>query len=252
VISELIGKRLRGSLLGLGRVLARFGLTANVLTVVGLLLNVAVAVVIALGHPRWGGGLLLVASAFDMLDGAVARATGTITRFGGFLDSTLDRYSEAVVFGGVLVYLLGTDDADVGAVLVFVATVGALLISYARARAEAAGYTASVGLVARPERVVLLALCLLIGRPLWALWVLAIATHLTALTRIVHVWRLAERDGGEATPRPPAPAATPEPEPPAAAAEVAVAGRACLAIVVLALALLLLLCVGIVARWLLA
>jgi CDP-diacylglycerol--glycerol-3-phosphate 3-phosphatidyltransferase len=89
----------------------------------------------------------------------------------------------------VLIYLLNTDDREIGAILVFLATVGALLISYARARAEAAGYTASVGLVARPERVILLALGLLIGQPLWALWVLAIATHLTALTRIVHVWR---------------------------------------------------------------
>jgi CDP-diacylglycerol--glycerol-3-phosphate 3-phosphatidyltransferase len=202
VISELIGKWVRGYMLGLGRALARVGLSANLLTVVGLLLNVGVALVIATGHPRWGGGLLLVASAFDMFDGAVARASGTMTRFGGFLDSTLDRYSEVVVFGGLLVYLLGTDDGDVGAVLVFVATVGALLISYARARAEAAGYAASVGLVARPERVILLALCLLIDRPLWALWVLAIATHLTALTRIVHVWRLSAADssGGEARP----------------------------------------------------
>ncbi len=207
MISEYIGARIRGSLLGVGRALARLGLSANALTVVGLLLNAGVALVIASGHPRWGGALLLAASAFDMLDGAVARATGTITRFGGFLDSTLDRYSEAVVFGGLLIFLLGTDDGDVGALLVFVATVGALLISYARARAEAAGFSASVGLVARPERVVLLAVCLLLGRPLWALWVLAIATHVTALTRIVHVWRLAGREGpGAARPVPAAPA----------------------------------------------
>ncbi len=207
MISEFIGARIRGSLLGVGRALARLGFSANVLTVVGLLLNAGVALVIATGHPRWGGALLLAASAFDMLDGAVARATGTITRFGGFLDSTLDRYSEAVVFGGLLIFLLGTDDADVGALLVFVATVGALLISYARARAEAAGYGASVGLVARPERVVLLAVCLLLGRPLWALWVLAIATHVTALTRIVHVWRMAARErGGSSRPAPASPA----------------------------------------------
>ncbi len=207
MISEFIGARIRGSLLGVGRALARLGVSANTLTVVGLLLNAVVALVIATGHPHWGGALLLAASAFDMLDGAVARASGTITRFGGFLDSTLDRYSEAVVFGGLLIFLLGTDDGDIGALLVFVATVGALLISYARARAEAAGYSASVGLVARPERVVLLAICLVLGRPLWALWVLAIATHATALTRIVHVWRLAEREGrGPAATAPATPA----------------------------------------------
>ena len=202
MISELIGSRVRGYLLVIGRVLARLGWSANVWTVIGLLLNAGVAVVIATDHPRWGGALLLMASAFDMVDGAVARATNSITRFGGFLDSTLDRYSEAVVYGGLLVYLLDTDDSTLGAVLVFIATVGALLISYARARAEAAGFTAAVGLVARPERVILLALCLLIGRPLWALWVLAIATHLTAITRIFHVRRLALRGVGGASVRP--------------------------------------------------
>ena len=213
MISELIGHRIRGYLLGVGRLLARAGLTPNALTVIGLLLNLGVAAVIATGHPLWGGALLLVASAFDMLDGAVARATGAITRFGGFLDSTLDRYSEVVVFGGVLLLLLDTGDAKLGAALAFVATTGALLISYARARAEAADYHASVGLVARPERVVLLALCLLIDRPLWALWILAVATHLTAVTRIVHVARLARAEAVTVptTSTAPAPAATPSP-----------------------------------------
>jgi len=191
VISERIGNLIRARLLVVGRALAGLGLTPNSLTVIGVVLNVAVAVIIAVGQAQVGGALLLVASAFDMLDGAVARATGASSRFGGFLDSTLDRYSEAVVYGGVLIYLLDRpDDARTGAILVFVASAGALLISYARARAEAAGYKASVGLAARPERIILLALCLLINQPLWALWVLAVVTHVTALTRIVHVWRL--------------------------------------------------------------
>jgi CDP-diacylglycerol---glycerol-3-phosphate 3-phosphatidyltransferase len=189
MISERIGNLVRHRLLVIGRALAKVGFTPNLLTVIGVLLNLGVAAVIASDHPQLGGFLLLIASAFDMLDGAVARATGLTSDFGGFLDSTLDRYSEALVYGGILIYLLDTRDADTGAILVFVAAVGALLISYARARAEAAGYKASVGLVARPERVILLALGLLIGKPLWALWILAIATHLTALTRIVHVWR---------------------------------------------------------------
>jgi CDP-diacylglycerol---glycerol-3-phosphate 3-phosphatidyltransferase len=182
----------RGHMLGLGTWLARLGLSANMLTVIGVIVNALVAVVIGFDHPRIGGGLLLVASAFDVLDGAVARATGSTSKFGGFLDSTLDRYSEAFVFGGVLVYMLNTDDARTGAILVFASTAGALLISYARARAEAAGYKASVGLLARPERVILLAICLMIGYPLVALWILAVATHVTALTRIAHVWRISE------------------------------------------------------------
>ncbi len=194
MISERIGNLVRGQILGVGRFLAGIGLTANMLTVIGVILNGVVAIVIATDHARLGGVLLLIASAFDMLDGAVARATGSTSKFGGFLDSTLDRYSEALVFGGVLVYMLDTDDAKLGAILVFASTVGALLISYARARAEAAGYKASVGLLARPERVILLALFLVIGQPLIALWILAVATHVTAITRILHVWRLSEKE----------------------------------------------------------
>jgi len=174
----------------LGQAVARLGVSANALTVIGLLLNAGVAIVIAADHPRWGGALLLLASAFDMVDGAVARATGTITRFGGFLDSTLDRYSEAVVLGGVLLYILGTEDYWLGSLLVLTATVGSLMISYARARAEAAGFRASVGLLARPERVVVLAVGLLIGQVIPALVILAVGTQLTVITRMAHVWRL--------------------------------------------------------------
>jgi CDP-diacylglycerol--glycerol-3-phosphate 3-phosphatidyltransferase len=191
VISELIGAHVRGFTLRLGEGLVAIGLTANAVTAIGLILNFLVAVTIARGHLSAGGALLLLASAFDMLDGAVARASGEVTPFGGFLDSTIDRYSETVVFAGLLVYLLGTGDFRVGAALVFAATAGSLLISYARARAEAAGYKASVGLLARPERVVVLAVGLLFGQLLPALWVLALGTHLTVLTRMIHVWRLA-------------------------------------------------------------
>jgi CDP-diacylglycerol--glycerol-3-phosphate 3-phosphatidyltransferase len=192
VISELIGGRIRNSTLRLGQFLAGLGLTPNMVTTIGLVLNIAVAVVIARGSLQWGGVLLLIASGFDMLDGAVARASGSVTKFGGFLDSTIDRYSEAIVLFGLMIYVLGTDDAFVGGLLIFTVLAGSLLISYARARAEAAGFRASVGLLARPERVLLLSLGLIFGQLLPALWILAIGTHLTVLTRIAHVWRLAQ------------------------------------------------------------
>lgn len=192
VISELIGGRIRNSTLRLGQFLAGLGLTPNMVTAIGLILNIVVAIVIARGSLQWGGALLLIASGFDMLDGAVARASGSVTRFGGFLDSTIDRYSEAIVLFGLMVYVLGTDDAFVGGLLIFMVLAGSLLISYARARAEAAGFGASVGLLARPERVLLLAFGLFFGQLLPALWILAIGTHLTVLTRIAHVWRLAQ------------------------------------------------------------
>lgn len=159
-------------------------------TTIGVLLSIVVAIVIASGNLIAGGILFLVASGFDMLDGAVARAAGTVTRFGGFLDSTLDRYSETIVLFGVLYYLLQTSSAMTGSLLVFAATTGSLLISYARARAEAAGFHASVGLLARPERVIILAIGLLFGQLLPALWILAVGTHLTVFMRIFHVWRI--------------------------------------------------------------
>jgi len=193
VISELIGGRIRNSTLRLGQFLAGLGLTPNMVTTIGLMLNIVVAIVIARGSLQWGGVLLLVASGFDMLDGAVARASGSVTKFGGFLDSTIDRYSEAIVLFGLMYYTLNSDDAFTGGLLIFTVLAGSLLISYARARAEAAGFGASVGLLARPERVLLLALGLIFGQLLPALWILAIGTHLTVVTRIAHVWKLAQR-----------------------------------------------------------
>jgi len=198
VISELIGARIRNYTLRIGEALSRRGLTPNLLTAIGLLLNLLVAAVIASGNVPIGGALLLIASGFDMLDGAVARASGTVTKFGGFLDSTIDRYSESVVYGGVLIYVLSTEDVRTGSLLVFVATAGSLLISYARARAEAAEFKASVGLLARPERVLILAIGLLTGYVIPALWILAIGTHLTVVARMAHVWRLSRLAGSRA------------------------------------------------------
>ena len=94
----------------------------------------------------------------------------------------------------MLVWLNQTGDDHLGSILVLIAATGALMISYARARAEAIGYGASVGLAARPERVVVLAACLIINQPLWALWILAVVTHITAVWRMVHVWRQTQAD----------------------------------------------------------
>ncbi|HET9015665.1 MAG TPA: CDP-alcohol phosphatidyltransferase family protein [Thermomicrobiaceae bacterium] len=189
MISTLLGSWVRLRLRRVGSIAARTGLSPNAFTLIGLALNVLVAAVIASGNLVLAGALALAAGAFDMLDGAVARVTNRITRFGGFLDSTLDRYSEAVLYFGLLVYLLRSGDNQTGVMLVYATVVGSIMVSYARARAEAAGVKAEVGLFARPERVVLLALFLILRRPVWALWVLAILTNLTTAQRILHVWR---------------------------------------------------------------
>ncbi len=185
-------------MLVVGGFLGRFGITPNMLTFAGFLLNCIVAAIIASGRGQLGGVLLLFASAFDMLDGAVARSTGKTSKFGGFFDSTVDRYSEIIVYVGLLWYILGTEDWKWGAMLVLLSATGAVMVSYARARAEAAGWKASVGILARPERVVVLSLGLIIDRPMWALIILAIATNLTAVMRMAHVWRAAQKDGNPA------------------------------------------------------
>jgi CDP-diacylglycerol--glycerol-3-phosphate 3-phosphatidyltransferase len=165
------------------------GLTPNALTIIGLLLNCIVAVVLARGYLLIGGVLVLVAGLFDLLDGAMARITDRVTPFGSFFDSTLDRYSEVILYGGLLLYILSTPDFKLGAVLIHLTICGSILVSYARARAEALGYKLQVGLLARPERIIILAAGLILGHPLWALWLLAIFTNLTAVQRIYHLWR---------------------------------------------------------------
>ena len=174
-----------------GEALARTGVSPNVLTTVGCLLNFGVAAVIALGHLNLGGALILIAGAFDMLDGALARAAKRTTTFGAFLDSTLDRYSEAAIFLGVFVEAALRGDLQVQ-LLSYAAAIGSLMVSYARARAEGLGLRSSVGLFQRPERVILLGLGLIFGLEVYALWVLAVLTNVTALHRILHVRRLTE------------------------------------------------------------
>lgn len=188
MVSTRFANRVRSHLGPVGRVVARTRISPNALTGAGLLLNVGVAAVIASGNLVLGGILVLVAGAFDALDGAVARATGQTSAFGGFLDSTVDRYSEAVVFAGLLIYLTRTDAGTIPVLLTYATIVGSLMISYTRSRAEAIGIRGDVGIAQRLERVVILAAALLFSQPVWGLWLLAILTHVTAVHRIAHVW----------------------------------------------------------------
>lgn len=183
----------QGVLRPLGLGLARLGVTPNVLTLVGLALNLAAGLVLAAGQPLWGAGAVLVAGAFDSLDGLVARAGGRATAFGAFLDSTLDRYAEAALFGGILVWHVRAGQVA-EALLAYAAVIGSLLVSYTRARAEGLGVQGETGWLPRPERIALLAVGLLAGAfwpPLWtaALAALAFLTHLTAIQRLLHVRR---------------------------------------------------------------
>ncbi len=188
MVSTRFADRVRGQLGPLGRIVAKTHLTPNAITIIGLILNVGVAAVIASGNLVLGGVLVLLAGGFDALDGAVARATGKTSQFGGFLDSTLDRYSEAVVFAGLLIHLTRTDAGTIPVLLTYATIVGSLMISYTRSKAEAIGIRGDVGIAQRLERILILALALLVSEPVWGLWVLAILTQITALHRILHVW----------------------------------------------------------------
>ena len=189
MVSTRFANRVRNRMGVVGRVVARTHLSPNAITVIGLLLNVVVATIIASGNLILGGVMLLLAGAFDVVDGAVARATNQVSKFGAFFDSTLDRYADAVIMGGVLIHLTRTDAGTVPILLVFISLVGSLMISYTRSRAEALGIRGDVGFAQRAERVIILSVALLISQPVYGLWVLAILTQFTVLQRIIHVWR---------------------------------------------------------------
>ena len=189
MVSDFLRRTSRPLLDVIARGLARLGFTPNLLTLIGLLLNVGVGVLLALGHLRLGGALVLVVSLFDSLDGAVARYTDRVTKFGAFLDSTTDRYEEAALFCGLMWYF-ATLGLRQEVILCGVALFGSLAVSYTRARAEGLAIKCKVGLFSRIERIITLAVGLVLGLPLATLWVLAVLTHFTALQRIWHVRRV--------------------------------------------------------------
>lgn len=169
-------------------VLARTGLTPNTLTIAGFLLSLPVAWVLAEGHFLLGGGLVLLVSAWDAVDGSLARATGKASAFGALLDSTLDRLSEAVILFGLLLFFVRLG-YWVEPLLVYATFVGSVLVSYVRARAEGLGYKCVVGLLTRPARVVVLGVGLMANQAPLTLWVLATLTLFTVGQRVVHLWR---------------------------------------------------------------
>lgn len=171
-----------------GRVFGRSNITPNMLTALGLLLTLLVTVALATGHLVLGGILVLLTGTFDMLDGALARATKRSSTFGAFFDSTVDRYSEALILLGLLLYYHTASALHFEIVFIYLTIVGSLMVSYTRARAEAVGVECKVGILARPERVILLALGLIIGWLPFTLAILALFTNFTAIHRIYHVW----------------------------------------------------------------
>jgi CDP-diacylglycerol--glycerol-3-phosphate 3-phosphatidyltransferase len=170
------------------RLLARTNITPSGLTWLGFAITVGAAVLISNGWLLIGGAVVLVAGFFDMLDGALARYTNRVTRSGAFLDSTLDRVSEAILLLGILLWYINVQSALV-IILSAVALISSQLVSYIRARAEALGLECAVGIFTRPERVIVLAVGLLIGQIAIALGIVVIFSLVTIGQRTLHVWK---------------------------------------------------------------
>ena len=182
------------------RWLAYGGINPNVLTIIGVAINVGCGLLFGLGYFFWAGIILIVANLFDMLDGQVARLSGRVTRFGGFLDSSLDRLSDMVVFVGLMVFYARDTQfhSTLNVLLAGAAMMGSVMVSYASARAESLIPKCDVGFLRRPERVVLLIIGALsthwgsenyfANRMPAVLWILAVGSYWTFAHRMYHTW----------------------------------------------------------------
>lgn len=184
------------------RVLASAGVHPNILTAIGVCINVGCGILFGFGEFFWAGIVLIFANLFDMLDGNVARLTGNVTKFGGFLDSSLDRLSDMVSLLGIMVFYAGNtpQHSILNVFLGGTGLIGSVMVSYTTARAEALGVKANVGFLQRPERIVLLIIgalstwnwnseFFLFNRMPQVLWVLAIASIWTFIQRMFYTWQ---------------------------------------------------------------
>jgi len=191
----MIGERLRkwtyGIINPVAQAIARTGISPNTLTLTGFAMHLGIAYVLAQGWFFWGALFIIFAGIFDALDGAVARAANRVSRFGAFLDSNLDRFSEALMYFGLLLYYT-RHGTTLHTILIYAAIIGSIMVSYARARAEGIGVECKEGILTRFERIAILVIALLLNVVPLALWALAILTNITAFQRMYFVWRKTE------------------------------------------------------------
>jgi phosphatidylglycerophosphate synthase len=164
----------------------------NALTFIGLVINIWAAWLLSQGRFQLAAVVVIGAGLFDMVDGRVARATSQVTRFGGFFDSVVDRYSDLALFMGLLVYYASINRFFY-IVLTAIVMTGSVMVSYTRARAECTIPKCKVGFLERPERVVLIIIGALFGRMAAVLWVIAILSNLTVIHRMIYTWQEARR-----------------------------------------------------------
>jgi CDP-diacylglycerol--glycerol-3-phosphate 3-phosphatidyltransferase len=164
----------------------------NVLTFLGLVINIVAAFMFAAGNFRWAAVVVIGAGLFDMVDGRVARSTNRVTRFGGFFDSVLDRYSDLGLLVGLLVYYASINRFFY-IVLTAIVMLGSVMVSYTRARAENAIPKCKVGFLERPERIVLIIIGALFDRMAAVLWVIAVLSNITVIHRMIYTWQETKR-----------------------------------------------------------
>jgi CDP-diacylglycerol--glycerol-3-phosphate 3-phosphatidyltransferase len=186
--TDFLRARFKGLLDPIGAFFIRLGLSPNAVTLLGLAGIVAAAVLLGRGHFFWGGVVVLVMAPLDALDGTMARLMGKPTRFGGVLDSVVDRFAEIILIGGLVFYYLQQGEW-MPVLLGYAAAGGSLMVSYVKARAEAAQFQLKGGLLTRVERFLVLIPLLLLGQPLIALWILAVLANFTALQRLWLVYQ---------------------------------------------------------------
>lgn len=170
----------------MGRFLNRLGLTPNMVTILGLIGNTVGAYYLSHGDMLTGGLLVLIMTPIDALDGTMARLRGEPSDFGAYVDSVSDRYSELIIYAGLLYHFLKLGE-PLGGLLVFGAASGSVMVSYVKARAEGLGYEAKVGLLTRVERYLVLAPSLVFNQLYIGLTILAVFSHITAIQRILYV-----------------------------------------------------------------
>lgn len=201
MLGESIGRGAMKIINAMVQGLASAGVHPNILTAIGVIINVGCGVLFGVGEFFWAGIVLIVANLFDMLDGNVARLTGNVTKFGGFLDSSLDRLSDMVSLLGIMIFYAGNtpQHSILNVFLAGTGLIGSVMVSYTTARAESLGVKANVGFLQRPERIVLLIIGALsthwnsasffANRMPQVLWVLAIASIWTFIHRMFFTWK---------------------------------------------------------------
>jgi CDP-diacylglycerol--glycerol-3-phosphate 3-phosphatidyltransferase len=192
MITHSIGAGGRWLLVKIVDAIAATGINPNVLTFFGMLVNFWAAVMFAAGMFGSAAVIIFFAGFLDMLDGQVARRGKRVTAFGGFLDSTLDRYSDMALYMGLLVFYARHGRTSY-VVLAAAATAGSVMVSYARARAESLIDKCKVGFMERPERIVLFMIGAFTNRMAAVLWVILVLSILTVADRIFYTWRELER-----------------------------------------------------------